>query len=92
MRNPTFIFVYFQGIALRGHGDDGVIDPTEDYFVRRTHKFGNFNAVLQLQCICGDQKLVDHLVSSDKNAKYCSHDMVDEMVKEARILIERRII
>jgi hypothetical protein len=50
-----------QGIALRGHEDNFVLDPLKDYFGAADVRLGNFNALLHLQISSGDQKLINHL-------------------------------
>ena len=81
----------FPGLALRRHTET-VIDPKENYFLKRSRKFGNLDAILHLMCASGDEALIDHLTSSDKNAKYCTHDVVDEMVDIAKTMIQEKII
>lgn len=50
-----------QGIALREHDDDRVVDPDTDYFGEGIMKLGNFNAPLLLQSSSGDANLIKHL-------------------------------
>ena len=39
-----------QGISLRGHHDDYVVDPGTNYFEGRRKNVENFNSLLHLQC------------------------------------------
>ncbi len=81
-----------QGIPLRGHDDDFVIYPANDYFTNRDRKLGNFNSLLYLQCASGDEKLRTHLKESPGNAKFVTHGPQNEMIAIAGDLIQQTII
>ena len=88
----AIIFCGVQGIALRGSDDDRVINPTDDYFASREDKLGNFNSILHLQCLSGDQNLVRHLLESARNAKFCTHYSQNEMIEIAGKMIQEKIV
>ena len=54
----TVIFCGRQGIALRGHRDDG---PS----LQTSANHGNFQALLQFRIDAGDQVLKEHLKTAD---------------------------
>ena len=70
------IFCGRQGIAFRGHRDDGPV-LTEESDSRNQ---GNFRALLQFRIDAGDEVLKEHLQTADRNAMYTSKEIQNEMI------------
>lgn len=76
-----------QGIALRGHRDDGPLSlnmPEEND--------GNFRALLRFALESGDQALDQHLKSACANATYLSHGIQNQILQAAGQIITTKIV
>lgn len=71
-----------QGIALRGHKDDGPLS-----FNMPEVNDGNFRALLYLAIESGDSALNDHLKTANANATYVSKNIQNQMINAAGALI-----
>lgn len=60
-----------QGLALRGHRDDGVLEEGNR---------SNFNALLKFRIDSGDNFLQNHLQTCDSNATYISKETQNRMI------------
>lgn len=73
----TIILCGRLGIALRGHRDDGVIDPQSA--IRGQE--GNFRALLAFRVDSGDEVLKTHLSTASKKATYISKEVQNELIQ-----------
>jgi len=77
-----------QNIALRGHRDDGPIDPSGDIPVSND---GNFRALLRFRINAGDVAFQEHLHKTAKNATYVSKTIQNELLSDMCCMIKERI-
>ena len=83
----TIILCGRQGIALRGHRDDGThtdCDPLTNH--------GNFLALLQFRIQAGDEVLKKHLQTAQGNALYTSKTIQNELITICGNLIKQNIL
>lgn len=83
----TIILCGRQGIALRGHRDDGThtdCDPLTNQ--------GNFLALLQFRIQAGDEVLKKHLQTAQGNALYTSKTIQNELITICGNLIKQNIL
>lgn len=73
----TIILCGRLGIALRGHRDDGVLDPQ---FAIKGHE-GNFRALLAFRVESGDEILKTHLSTASKKATYISKETQNDLIQ-----------
>ena len=78
-----------QNIALRGHRDDGPIDPSGTIPLMND---GNFRALLRFRLRAGDESLRQHLQSSGKNAQYCSKTIQNELLEDMSGLVVEKVV
>ena len=64
-----------QGIALRGHRDDG------KYLEDPENNPGNFQTLLKFRCDAGDTALAEHLSKCARNATYRSKTTQNEIIE-----------
>ena len=83
----TVIFCGRQGIALRGHRDDGLVAQTETAV-----NHGNFQALLQFRIDAGDTVLKEHLQTASRNAMYTSKEVQNEMIVVCGDIIRSKIL
>ena len=83
----TVVFCRRQGIALRGHRDDGPVAPTETTVIH-----GNFQALLQFRIDSGDAVLKEHLQTASRNAMYTSKEIQNEMIGVCGDIIRNKIL
>ena len=75
----TIKFASMQNIALRGHRDDGRIDPSGVY---PDCNDGNFRMLLRFRMQSGDIALKDHLKSAAGSALYTSKTVQNELLQD----------
>lgn len=83
-----------QGIALRGHRDDGSIFSEEKETEGENEiasNEGNFRAILRYRAQ-GDNILRNHLTHFDKNATYVSKTIQNEIIDICHQLIKKKIV
>lgn len=80
----TLKFAAMQNIALRGHRDDGRIDPSGKF---PDQNDGNFRMLLRLRIQSGDQELQDHLRCAAGSALYTSKTIQNELLQDILQLI-----
>ena len=68
-----------QNIALRGHRDDGRIDPDEEVLSKINDR--NFRTLLRKQARAGDVTLAEHLKKAPRNALYTSKTSQNEILQ-----------
>ena len=83
----TVIFCGRQGIALRGHRDDGV-DVLDD----NPGRHGNFQALLRFRIDAGDEVLKDHMKTAGGRALYTSKETQNELIMVCSDIIRRKIL
>ncbi len=88
----TILLLAHQGLALRGHDDNEVLDPAYDYFKERPKRLGNFNALLSLKCLTGDERLKTHLSRSHRKFKFVTAGCQNEIISLAGKVIQERIL
>lgn len=83
----AILFCGRQGIAIRGHRDDGnlLIDMPKE-------NDGNFRALLRFAIESGDHTLEHHLKTASANAMYISHRIQNEIIDTAGKLITANIV
>ena len=83
----TVLFCGCQGLALRGHRDDG---PSARDDVHTNH--GNFLALLHFRVQAGDDILKDHLETAARNAIYTSKTVQNELISISGSIIQRKLL
>ena len=73
----TIILCGRLGVALRGHRDDGVLDPQ----LALRGQEGNFRALLAFRVESGDEILRTHLSTASKKATYISKETQKELIQ-----------
>ena len=68
------------GLALRGHEDNLVVDPNTEFFTDRSLKLGNFNTLLLYAGSKGDESLKTHFRYSPANAKFVTAQCQNELI------------
>ena len=84
----TIILCGRQGLALRGHRDDGVLVPDE----RAVCCSGNFRALLEYRVNAGDSVLKKHLETAGNNATYISKTTQNEIIDIIGNLIQQKVL
>ena len=82
----TILLCGRQGIALKGHHDDGVDDQDAISAMN-----GNFQALLCFR-IDGDEVLKHHLETTGRNALYTSKEAQNEMIASCGDIARRKVI
>lgn len=67
----TVLFCGRQGLALRGHNDDGILEDENT---------SNFNALLKFRIDSGDTVLAEHLRSCPQGASYVSKTIQNRLI------------
>lgn len=85
-----------QGIALRGHRDDGCLyneeEPdADDKTDGKYSNEGNFRAILRYRAE-GDETLKNNLLSAPKNSTYLSKTIQNEIIAICHELIRKKIV
>ena len=78
-------FAALQNIPLRGHRDDGRIDPTGQY---PDTNDGNFRMLLRFRLQGGDKALEEHLKSASSAALYTSKTTQNELLTDMLRLLQ----
>ena len=81
----TIKFAALQNIPLRGHRDDGRIDPTGQY---PDNNDGNFRMLLRFRLQSGDKALEEHLKSASSAALYTSKTVQNELLSDLLRLLQ----
>ena len=82
----TVIFCGRQGLALRGHRDDGPVQLND------SSNKGNFQALLKFRVDAGDKVLKDHLDTSSHNATYTSKETQNQMIVICGDIIRNKLL
>ena len=82
----TVIFCGQQGLAFRGHRDDGPVEL--DSSANR----GNFQALLKFRVDAGDKVLKEHLETASRNATYTSKEIQNQMIVICGDIIRSKIL
>ncbi|KAF0299721.1 repressor of the inhibitor of the protein kinase [Amphibalanus amphitrite] len=77
-----------QNIPLRGHRDDGRIDPSGEI---PPENDGNFRMLLRLRIQAGDVTLQKHLKEASGNALYTSKTIQNAVLEEMATMIQQKI-
>ena len=77
-----------QNLPLRGHRDDGRIDPS-GVFPREND--GNFRMLIRFRIQSGDEALQRHLQEAPNNAMYTSKAVQNELLEEMADLIKDNV-
>ena len=80
----TIKFAAIQNMPLRGHRDDGRIDPSGEYPVEND---GNFRMLLRFRLQSGDKALEEHMRSAAGNALYTSKGVQNELLQDILQLV-----
>ncbi len=83
----TVIFCGRQGLAFRGHAEDGPFDVTDNSINR-----GNFQSLLRFRVDAGDVVLKKHLETADRNAIYISKEIQNQMIVICGDVIRNKIL
>lgn len=83
----TLILCGRQGIALRGHRDDGSLIDND-----MTDNDGNFRALLRYRMKGGDEALLKHIGSCTKRATYISKETQNSLLSLIRTDVLRQIV
>ena len=83
----TVIFCGRNGLPLRGHRDDGRIDPGDDDV-----RDGVFRGLIRFRAEAGDESLRDFLKSSPGNATYMSKTVQNNLVSTIGSMIQQEIV
>ncbi|KAK3909080.1 52 kDa repressor of the inhibitor of the protein kinase [Frankliniella fusca] len=75
------LFLGRQGLAFRGHRDDGKLLSNSASGSSATANEGNFREVLRLMVEAGDKKLEEHLKNAHSNATYISKTTQNELIE-----------
>ena len=86
----TVIFCGRQGLALRGHREDGEV--WRENAEENVNNDGNFRALLRFRIDSGDECLKEHLIDAPKNATYCSPQIQNDIIDAIGLSIRRRIV
>ena len=78
-----------QNIALRGHRDDGRIDPTGTV---PDNNDGNFQMLLRYRIRGGDQELAKHLRYAPSNAQYTSKTTQNNLLRVHAEIIKESVV
>jgi hypothetical protein len=78
-----------QNIALRGHRDNGPIDPSAAV---PSINDGNFRALLRFRLRAGDESLREHLQSAPRNAQYTSKTIQNELLEDMTQLVVEHVV
>jgi len=78
-----------RNIALRGHRDDGPVDPSGNAQIEND---GNFRALLRLKLRAGGDIFQKHLKDAPKNAKYTSKTIQNELLTEMATMVLNDVI
>ena len=84
----TIKLAAMQNIAIRGHRDDGRIDPSGEY--PETND-GNFRMLLRFRIQSGDTALQKHLAKAAGNALYTSKQIQNTILQDMASLIKQDI-
>ena len=84
----TVKFAAMQNIPLRGHRDDGRIDPSGTY---PHYNDGNFRMLIRFRVQGGDKALQEHLRDSAGSALYTSKTAQNELLHDMLQLITQNI-
>ena len=79
-----------QNISLRGHRDDGRVDPEENV-VSETND-GNFRTLLRMKAQAGDDTLAEHLKKAPGNAMYVSKTAQNEILQVCGSMITESVV
>ncbi len=80
----TVIFCGQQGLAFRGHAEDGPFDLSDNR--------GNFHSLLKFRVDAGDLVLNEHLETADRNAIYTSKEIQNQMIFICGDIIRSKIL
>ena len=83
----TVIFCGQQGLAFRGHAEDGPFDLGDNSVNR-----GNFQSLLRFRVDAGDLVLKEHLETADRNAIYTSKEIQNQMIVICGNIIRSKIL
>ena len=83
----TVIFCGQQGLAFRGHLDDGPFDLNDNSVNQ-----GNFRSLLKFRVDAGDVVLKEHLETADRNAIYTSKEIQNQMIVICGDIIRGKIL
>lgn len=81
------LFCGRQGLALRGHRDDG---PLLKHLPAEND--GNFRALLRFAIESGDENLKNHLMTAGKNETYISKTIQNEIIEAAERIISSQLV
>ena len=83
----TVIFCGRQGLAFRGHRDDGPVELDNS----STNK-GNFQALLKFRVDAGDKVLKEHWETASHNATYTSKETQNQMIVICGDIIRNKLL
>ncbi len=83
----TVLFCARQGLAFRGHRDDG---PSIEENPHANH--GNFLALVQFRVQAGDRVLEEHLKTAPGNALYTSKTVQNQMIAIGGDIIRKKLL
>lgn len=86
----TIILAARQGLALRGHRDDGALQTDANQQTGRAQ--GNFRELLKFRIDAGDVVLAAHLEDSASNATYISKTTQNLLIKSCGKFIQAELI
>lgn len=84
----TIKLAAIQNIPLRGHRDDGRIDPSGEI---PSNNDGNFRTLLRLRLQSGDSALQEHLRAAPSTALYTSKTAQNEILRDMLEIITQKI-
>ena len=83
----TILLCGRQGLALRGHRDDGPVSLTLSH-----ENDGNFRTLLRFAIESGDSSLLNHIKTAPANATYLSPRIQNERIYVAGQLITKQLV
>ena len=85
----TVQFCALQNIPLRGHRDDGPLNPSG---CEPPFNDGNFRALLRFRVRAGDNTFREHLGNAPKNAQYTSKTIQNELLRDMTDMVISDVI
>lgn len=88
------IFLGRQGLAFRGHRDDGELRLTDDDSSNQSivSQEGNFRALLKFRVESGDEQLASHLQDCSQNATFISKATQNDLISSCGFVILNKIL